>query len=171
MQKNVYLCDEDMSVLDELREGDRVVRKESTDAIKKIKEYERNTVAISMPFTKSNDDVMFDVAKELTGQEYILLGMLTRYIQYNTCLLTHSNGKLLDREDICETVGKSERTIDRILEGLVKKKVFGRHKTGKETSFTVNPFIFMKGHRINKTVYKLFSKSKWAKNIDAPKEE
>jgi hypothetical protein len=60
-------------------------------------------------------------------------------------------------------VEKDIVTVDKLLDSLNKKQVIGKHKTGRTVCFTVNPFIFMKGNRVNKTLAKFFENSRWAK--------
>ena len=49
------------------------------------------------------------------------------------------------------------------IERLVGKKILHKGITGKEYQLFMNPFIFMKGIRVNKTLYSMFKKSKWNK--------
>jgi hypothetical protein len=50
-----------------------------------------------------------------------------------------------------------------LLNSLVDKEILGKHKTGRSVALTVNPFIFMRGQKVNQTLYEFFLNSKWAK--------
>ena len=79
-------------------------------------------------------------------------------------ILKYANtGKQLNSQDISDITGICYKGVVRAMQTLVTKKIYGVHKTGKENCYTVNPFIFMKGKYINKTLYNFYKKSKWAK--------
>jgi hypothetical protein len=145
-------------IVDEINDGDRIVRKASTESF-------INTIEINMnqDFIKVYTARLMDVASELNGPESAMMMMLIGFIQYNTGILTHRNGKPVTRECVVRLVEKDIVTVDKLLDSLNKKQVIGKHKTGRTVCFTVNPFIFMKGNRVNKTLAKFFENSRWAK--------
>lgn len=153
-----YITTSDGEVIDQINEGDRIVRKAST-------EYLFNTIEINMnqDFVKVYTARLLDVANELNGSESALMMILIGFIQYNTGILTHKNGRPVTRECISRLIEKELVTVDRLIDGLNKKQIIGKHRTGKTVCFTVNPFIFMKGNRVNKTLAKFFENSRWAK--------
>jgi hypothetical protein len=114
-------------------------------------------------FIKVYTRTLFELSKSLTGTESQFVNYLIQYIRYNTGILAHENGKHLTRATMSKETGLHKKTIDKLLNGLYAKEVIGRHKTGRSLTFTVNPFIFMRGQKVNQTLVELFSNSKWAK--------
>lgn len=153
-------------VLGEIYEGDRILRKRS-------EEYLKSTVEIlkDEPYTKIFSRVMFRLASTLTGAELQMTYFLMQYISYASGILMHSNGKPVTRHFIARETGMSERTVDRILQGLKEKQVIGKHVNGRDVHYTVNPWIFMRGNRINRTLYEFFKNSRWAKVYDMKRSE
>ena len=145
-------------ILTELHPGDRIQRKNSL-------EYLTDTIEINnnQPYIKVFTKTMFEVSKCLDGVTAQFLNFLIPYISYQTGILTYSNGKMLNRASLIALTGLHKDTVDKCLNKLITMKVLGKHKTGREVCYLANPFIFMKGNRVNKTLVKLFENSKWAK--------
>lgn len=96
----------------------------------------------------------------------VCLEML-QYIRYDTGYLAYENGIKLTLEDIkskCKFI--SYVSVIRAIDELVDKKIFARVKTGKENNYLVNPYVFMRGARVNKTLSKTFEASRWARLYD-----
>ena len=146
-------------IINHANEGDRikVIRKESLD-------YLKETVSINSdePFVKVYTTVLFKLSRSLSGTESQFINYLLQYIRYTSGLLEYRNGNTLTRSHMALETGLNIKTIDRLLKSLVDKQVLGKHKTGQDISFTVNPFIFMKGKRISDTLFNLFKNTKWA---------
>ena len=142
----------------ELYSGDRIYRGKAID-------YLKNTVEICRgePYFKVFQRPMFELSGALTGAEMQMVFYLAQYIGYDSGILFMPGGRPLSRQFISGETGLSVKTIDKILQGLHKKQVIGKHNNGREVHFTVNPFLFMRGKRINRTLYELFKNSRWAK--------
>ena len=149
--------------LDEIKEGDRIRRKSQDDY------YKRKNELIDMVdngnFIKIFNKTMAMLGGEnLTANEYQICLQLLNYIEYESGIIKYANtGKQLNSQDISDITGICYKGVVRAMQTLVSKKIYGVHKTGKENCYTVNPFIFMKGRYINKTLYDFYKKSKWAK--------
>lgn len=142
----------------ELYQGDRIVRQKTVD-------YLQDTVELlpDANFVKAYTKPLTQLAKSLTGPEMNMVYYLLQYISYESGALKHHNGQLLTRRFIANEMDLSERTVDRILQGLKAKKVISHNYIGKEVQYYVNPWLFMRGKRINKTLYEMFKNSEWAK--------
>lgn len=162
-KKEVVLLSDDKTPVRtvDLFEGDAVLR----DASKK---YLKRTMDITgeSPFVKTYTKPLTQLARQLSGAEMNMVYYLLPYISYESGALKHQNGKLLTRAFIALEMGQSERTVDRILQSLKSKKVISHNYVGKEVQYFVNPWLFMKGQRINKTLYEMFKNSDWAKIHD-----
>jgi hypothetical protein len=141
--------------------GDRVIRKQSIDYLNSTIEINKNE-----PYTKAFIKPMFTLARSLSGSELQMVYCLLPYISYESGLLMHPNGRALTRECISDATGLGLKTVDRILKSLQDKKVIGKHNSGREIHITVNPWLFMRGKRINRTLYEFFKNSRWAKLIE-----
>lgn len=142
----------------ELYDNDRIVRAKSL-------EYLNNTVEINKDadFVKVYTKPLFELSRSLSGTESIFITYIINYIRYSSGILAHDNGKVLTRQTMSNETGLSIKTIDKLLHSLITKQIIGKHKTGHSISFTVNPYIFMRGSRINETLKKLYENTKWAK--------
>ncbi len=144
----------------DLYEGDSIHRAESK------KYLNRTTKVEESPFIKAYTKPMTMLARSLSGPEMNMVYYLGQYISFESGALKHVNGELLHREFIAKEMGQSERTVDRILQSLKSKKIISHNYVGKEVQYFVNPWIFIKGTRVNKTLYEMFKNSDWAKIHD-----
>lgn len=144
----------------ELNEGDRIVRKKSIEYLKNTDELQKTEMYVKF-FLKSASVLARE--KMSSTSMSVCLEML-QYIRYDTGYLAYENGIKLTLEDIknkCNFI--SSASVVRAIDELVDKKIFARVKTGKENNYLVNPYIFMRGARVNKTLSKTFETSRWAK--------
>lgn len=153
--------------IDKIRPGDRIRRKEQDDYYKKTLKNEADVIELNKDknFVKMYNDTMAILGQEdMTLSEYKICFTLLKYIGYDNGILRfENNGRFLNLTDIERITRLSKSTTIRGMQGLISKKIYGVHKTGKENCYTVNPFIFMKGKYVNKTLYDFYKKSKWAK--------
>ena len=145
----------------ELYEGDRIYRGRSDEYLKSTVELNKGE-----PYAKTYIRPMFELAKSLSGSELQMAYYLLTYLSYDSGLVMCPNGKSLTRQVIAQEINLSVKTVDKILQGLHQKQVIGKHNNGREVHFTMNPWLFMRGKRINKTLYELFKNSRWAKVYD-----
>ena len=138
--------------------GDRIVRKKSLD-------YLSSTVEINKdePFVKVYTRTMFKVSQSLTGTESQFINYLIQYISYTSYVLALEDGRILKRDDMATETGLKERQVDRILTALLSKQILAKARTGGDLQFYANPYVFGKGKRVNSTIAKMFSNTRWAK--------
>ena len=145
-------------VVGQLNEGDRIYRSKSDDYLKSTVELNRGE-----PYAKLYIRPMFELAKALSGSEMQMVYYLLSYLSYDSGIVMQNNGKPLSRQIIAQEINLAVKTVDKILRSLHQKQVIGKHNNGREVHFTMNPWLFMRGKRINKTLYELFKNSRWAK--------
>ena len=142
-----------------LNEGDRIVRKKSV-------EYLQDTIEIlpDAPYIKTFIKPLSKLSEITTGPEMLMVYYFMQYLSYDSGILSLPNGRYLTRSHIAAELEQSERQVDRTIESLkekeVLKKVLGARR---EVSIIVNPWLFMRGKRINKTLHAMFKNSRWAK--------
>lgn len=159
-------------VTHEIMEGDTfkiIKRKDEKDKGKVKGEYV--SINANEPFVKVFTKPLFELSKSLNGTESQFLNYLIQYIRYDTGNLLHSNGKVLTRTKMAEDTGLSKRTIDRVIVNLIEKEILGKHKTGRNITLDVNPFIFLKGCKVEKGLYEKYMNTKWAKLYEEKKEK
>jgi hypothetical protein len=158
-EKEYIIIDKDTGeIVTELNKGDTILRAGTKD-------YLQTTIDINQKeqFVKVYIKTLFQLSNDLTGAESILLLYLIQYINYTDGILEKDKDTFLTRDIICQETEQSERQIDKLMAGLITKQIIGKHKTGRNIAFTVNPFIFMRGRRIDKALFELYKKTKWAK--------
>ena len=145
------------AVTGEIYEGDYIIRE-------KTAEYIQNTVEIGKKekFIKLFDSTIAALGDEsLTGNEWKILTTFLQNFRYDSGLVSFANGNPLYTEDICRLSNIPPRTVFRGMDKLILKKIIAKNKTGQETKYYMNPFIFCKGTRVNKTLYTMFENSRW----------
>lgn len=143
----------------EIYQGDRILRKKSEEYLKETEEI----LPDDEPYTKTYHRAMFAVANSLTGKELQMIYCLVPFLSYESGMLRHPNGKPLNRAYIADYTGLNVKTVDRLLQGLKEKQVIGRNVVGREVQYFLNPWLFMRGKRVNKTLKAMFQNSRWAK--------
>ena len=154
-----YLADvETGEVLYGLREGDsiKVDRREQKEYRNNHRKIKENVGFVKM--FRDSLDLLLD--ENFTSAEYKIILTATLYIDYNSGLLVEDK-ICIDKKRFRELVGISENTFDTGISKLAEKKIIGIAKVGRNNTYLVNPFIFMRGKDINNTLYKLFKNSKW----------
>lgn len=147
----------------EINEGDRVkiISKEQMEYLKK----EDNLIEINKgePFIKIYPAVIDRLLNEdLSSADYRIIFICMKYLRYDSGAVMYENtGSFLSQKDIITLSKLGKKTVYNSIEKLVGKKILHKGTTGKEYQLFMNPFIFMKGTKINKTLYSMFRKSKW----------
>ena len=70
-------------------------------------------------------------------------------------------GVNIGKQRFIELVGISHNTFTEGVNHLIELNIMARTKSGKNSVYLMNPFIFMNGTYINATLYRIFRKSKW----------
>ena len=157
-----FVCDYETGAdAGEMYPGDRIVRKQSADYLQRTVELMRDE-----PYTKIYNRPMFSLAKSLSGSEMQMVYFLLPYLSYESGMLKARNGQPLTRQQISDKTGLSINTVDRLLQGLKKVQVIGRNVVGREVQYFMNPYLFMRGKRINWTLRDMFQNTDWAKEYE-----
>jgi hypothetical protein len=146
-------------VLNELRDGDRIVHETSIEAF-----HEFESAPKGETFTKLYHKVIpLIVDCELSASELIMFMHLAVNLRYVSNVAKYPNGKLITRDNLQSDLKVSEPTVKRSIYRLIKIGLIVEASTIEGKVFVVNPFVVTVGDKINKTVYDLFRKSKWAR--------
>lgn len=135
-------------------QGDKVLKKASL-------EYLNLTIEINTDeqFVKVYYKKMFELSRSLSGTEMQFVNYLMQYIRYESGLLAYDNGRPLTKKTISKELEKDIRTIERWFLTLINREVVKK----VDDEFYINPFLFMRGKRISKTLFEIFKNSRWAK--------
>lgn len=158
-------------ILNEIYEGDtvKIIRKETKDFLNDNK---RINVDKSFTFLYVSAGEILCREKLTTNENRIIWG-IQGHIEYSSGILKMLKGcnpdKKLNAQDLITICGINEKTFYRAMDSLIKRKIIGKTKVGRETHYIVNPFIFYKGKckgggYIPTTTYELFKDSKWNTN-------
>lgn len=139
-----------------LNEGDKIIRAKDSSFTETIEINTKETYV--KLFTKT----MFILAKELSGSEMQFIHYLLQFLRYESGLISYENGKELCNKSIALEIGKSVRWVEMTMKSLEEKQVLHKIKIGK-SKYLANPWLFMRGKRITKTLYEIFKDTKWAK--------
>ena len=138
-------------------EGDRIVRKRSTEYLDETIEFNRDEA-----FGKIYTNILPEVIEVLSPQECKVLLMLIQYLRKDSGVLKYKNGKPVTIDNIVNKSKASKRTIERALAGLRKKDILQSIKRPQGRFLLLNPYVVMNGRRIDRTCYDIFYKSRWA---------
>lgn len=159
-----YIVDKYGEILGTLGYGDKVIREEQ------MKHYEEFDDSFNKGenFVKIFNKTLNKLATKLTNGEIAFVIKLLPFISYNDGILRDENKKIVDLNDLSEYMGLTHEGVRKVIVSLISKGVLGEHKTGSidnpkilNKCITVNPFIFMKGKQMNRTIIGLFENTEW----------
>jgi hypothetical protein len=157
--RKVVIVPETGECLTEIFDGDRIIRGSSIEALKELESAPKGET-----YTKIYRKVIpMIVDCKLTAAELLVFMYLASNLRYISNVAKFPNGKLIMRENMQHDLRLSEITVKRSLYRLIKEGLIVEANTIEGKVFIVNPFVMSVGDRINKTVYDLFRKSKWAR--------
>lgn len=150
-------------ILAEFNEGDRIVRKASIDS---YNELESNVEDItdngkSNEFIKLYTSVAIELANlKLSGSENAIFLYLACGVRFYSNISKHPNGRVITIDDIREFMD-SDRTVRRALTSLKDKGLIAEVHNQDGVCYMVNPFVYSKGNKIEKTTIDVFKNTKW----------
>ena len=140
----------------------KITRKESKDSFNDIVQLNKKE-----DFIKVYLKPMMLLSKELSSAECTILFYILQYLNFTNGMLMETKFEPLRRSTMAREMLQSERNIDRLMNSLVSHEILVKVICGKRVSYLVNPFIFMRGKMINKTLLGMFVQSKYAKMYEA----
>ncbi len=137
----------DNTKLIELEDGDRIIRK---NAVK----YLNNTMEVKYDFIKLNHYAFAKYSKK-----YSILPILICYIGYSDNICEFRNGKKININSLTNLCNVSKSTLIRQIQGLVEDDIIHKIKNGKSYNIMVNPYLCIRGKRIEDKTYNEFKAS------------
>jgi hypothetical protein len=141
-------------IMGELREGDRIVRKETSDFLDKSEVWNIER------FFKGSVGELKKMNKDLNIYEKAFLFSISPFIGYYDCCLQHDNGRCMDIDAMVIVSGMSRSMVYDVIKSLGKKDILYKGKNSREVQFFINPWLFCKGNRINSVLKTMFKNYK-----------
>ena len=111
-------------------------------------------------FIKVFTDELMKIRKKMNSTDIIVSTILMHFISYESGMLTKT-GKNDERyplmnEDIEELTGLTNKVVVKMMKKLVDIGIYARAKHKRSFKYFANPYIFMKGTKVNKTLLEMF---------------
>lgn len=160
------LVDADGVVIDYIYAGDKVVHKDEEKPTDKYYfDFNRDKKFVKLYSGMSS----LKRNLKLNDAQFAVMIELSDYVSYEDCILReggHGNGKILTIGDLADKLEMKYDTLQKIMSVLVRKGILGIHKTGSidnpnilTKAITVNPYVYTRGTKVNKTILGLFEKT------------
>lgn len=150
-------------ITDDLHEGDRIIRKNSSKNYRKIKNVKENIDDESRyerwnleNFYKANISEIRLLLKDLSQSEKAFLFSIAPYVSFDDCHLQYGNGVDIGSEDLVKITQMSRGLTYDTIKSLIDKDILYKGKNSTNRQFFVNPWLFCKGNRINKVLRTMF---------------
>ena len=168
MGTKLYITDPDTGeIIDEMADGDRIIRKKSLEAWEEIRRRKEKmlerTDLMDMrykEFNRMNTDELkaLNKARKLTPDENALLFAVTPFMGNRSCAVLNRDGEEATLDDISDICGFGKNKTGIVLKGMVKKRLLARTVSGRSVIYFMNPWICTRGTLINATLLKMFGK-------------
>jgi hypothetical protein len=146
-------------IMTAIMDGDRILRAKSIEALSELESPPKGET-----FTKLYHKVVpMLVDCGLSASELVIFMHLAVNLRYVSNVAKYPNGKLITRQNLQADLKICERTLKSSIYKLIKVGLIVEASTVEGKVFIVNPFVVMVGDKVNKTVFDLFRKSKWAR--------
>lgn len=167
----VIVDDETGTILGNLDEGDRILKKTS---MQRLKRTDQSTTPKGETFTKLYHKMGPILAEcNLSGAAMMVFLHLALNIRYDSNIAQYRSGWFITRKNLQSDLRLSEPTIQRAIIQLIKEgfvveaKCTANHERAIDKIFVLNPYIVSVGSRVDKDTINLFRNSehgkKWAR--------
>lgn len=148
------------NIIGELNEGDRILRKSSSDAYKRacddgVFNSDDSTFWEYGGYVKVNTNELSLWLSQLNTTERQLLLCIIPYVQYTSCAIFYKNHIPCDYDGLCNISNLKHSSVFSAVASLRKKNIISVVKNSK-TQFYICPWIVTKGMAINKTLKVMF---------------
>ena len=153
-------------LVNEVRTGDRftITRKEQLEYMREQSRYA--FIDKKEPFIKLLAKALDDLCEEnLTSAEYKVITKALNLLKYDSCLLMNNN-EYVTNDYFIKECKLTKKTVIVSINKLIKKGIMAKGLIENKKMLFVNPYIFMKGVKVLKIELQMFSRTRWAKNIE-----
>lgn len=146
-----YLVDEYGTVIETIKSDEYLAIKSQKSLLKW-----KNGVQINYPFIKSST---YNFPK--VSQKYSLFVYMLEYLTYIDNALMFENGRIIKSTHLSKISGMALRTVQKQIKAMIDEDIIKKVKFYDKTVIVVNPWICMKGNRVNDNVLEAFDGSIW----------
>ena len=146
-----YLVDEYGTVIETIKD-DEFLQIKSQKSVTKWKE----GTPISYPFIKCSIENF-----PVVGKKYSIFVYMLEHLNYIDNTLVFSNGRVVKTAHLAEASGMALRTVQKQIKAMIDEDIIRKMKFYDKTMIVINPWICMKGNRVNTYVYEAFENSVW----------
>lgn len=137
-----------------LNEVDRILKQKSLAYLQETQEWNMGH------FFKGSVEEVRKILVDLSTCERAFLFSIMAYISYDDCHLGYSNGEDIGTNDLINIGGMGRSTTFEVINSLIKKDILYKGRNSKNRQYFINPWLFCKGHRINKVLRTMFKNYK-----------
>lgn len=143
-------------IINKAKKGDKVkiTRKESIEYLSQFQTWKIEH------FYKGHTDEIRKLMNELSTNEKAFLFSVAPYVGYDDCCLKYPNGNDIITKHLIDITGLSKNRLYKTVKSLVKKDIIYKGENSKTRQYFINPWLFCKGHRVNKVLKTMFKNYK-----------
>lgn len=148
----------------EINVGDKIIPKPICDAFDATLRDERIIpLNNGKPYMKLYRQTFELLAHEkLSSVDWNIVCLLVAKTHRKSGLIAHRNNRPITTESLAIKLGIHPKTVEASLRRLCDSGIIARSKTAGQFRFFCNPYIFMDGRYINRTLYQMFRRTKFA---------
>ncbi|MGJ0847368.1 hypothetical protein ACR77J_11820 [Tissierella praeacuta] len=152
-------------ITDDLHQGDRIVRANSSKSYKKaVKKNSKTDEEFQIwnldNFYRANISELALWMDDLSHTEKAFLFSVSPYISFEDCRLIYANGVDIGTEDLIKITNQSRSVVYDTINSLIKKDILYKGRNSRTRQYFLNPWLFSKGNRINKVLKGMFGNYK-----------
>jgi len=144
-------------IVNTMEDGDKVIRKKSIKLMEETSEINKNEAFIKI-FVKP----LLQLSTVLSNSEAWFVTYLLSYLDYTSGMIKDNNGNSITLDDMMDDTSLKPSATYNMIKKLTDKGIIAKIKTENKTYFVMNPYIFMKGKRVNNTLIDVFKNTQWA---------
>jgi hypothetical protein len=154
MMGNLLVNTDTGEIITEVNPGDRILRGRSVAYLADVQDWRIEH------FYKGNIDELRAQLLALSVNEKAFLMSVVTYVGYTDCCLTYDHGNTLDAADLLRLTGMGKSVLYATIDSLRRKDILYKGRNSAGAQYFVNPWLFVKGNRINKVLKTMFSNYK-----------
>ena len=148
--------------LTQLQPGDRIIKKQILDRIADQAPVDKQYICPDN-WGKAYDNATNKLARlNLSASEYKAILLMLPLVRLGSGLVAYGNYKPVSADWIADQLQISEASTYRVLARLQSLRIISKSISGNEVLYFFNPYIYMRGRYINKSLYEIFRRSQWA---------
>jgi len=151
------------NILGELDQGDRIIKKK---VLEHLPDEDSRMSFANGEWGKTYSTALTKLVRlNLTAAEYKTIILFLTLVRFGSGLIAYANYKPVNINTLGTELHLTHKTVVNTMQRLLDFRIISQSYSGKETLYFFNPYIYQKGRYINKTLFEMFKKSEWAKEV------